>query len=72
MRPPCRAETAVTSVILYKTEGRAREGEKRSIVGNGMRSKVEGRENGREEEEDDDDEEAAAAAEGSIERERSQ
>lgn len=40
MRPPCRAETVVTSVILYKT-GRAGRETRGSIVGNGMRSKVE-------------------------------
>lgn len=40
MRPRCRAETVVTSVILYKTgrDGRETRG---SIVRSGMRSKVE-------------------------------
>lgn len=41
MRPPCRAETVVTSVILYKT-GRGRRGDARvNCAGSGMRSKVE-------------------------------
>lgn len=40
MRPPCRAETVVTSVILYKT-GRGGRKTRGSIVGSGMRSKVE-------------------------------
>lgn len=40
MRPPCRAETVVTSVILYKT-GRGGRETRGSIVGSGMRSKVE-------------------------------
>lgn len=40
MRPPCRAETVVTSVILYKT-GRCGRETRGSIVGSGMRSKVE-------------------------------
>lgn len=39
MRPSCRAETVVTSVILYKT-GRSRKKTRGSIVGSGMRSKV--------------------------------
>ncbi|XP_070160236.1 lachesin isoform X3 [Polyergus mexicanus] len=42
MRPPCRAETVVTSVILYKAvQGRGEEDGRGSIVGSGMRSKVE-------------------------------